>query len=105
MNYLKLRDIALIKNLNGFRKEQNMKKLVVIFILSLFVLPVLAEEQEVTQEIKSSKGFATVNLDSQITPEGKIKKQKITNDHSAFNININRNTYKFYCDTAVSNNK
>ena len=82
-----------------------MKKLVTIFFLSLFVLPVLAEEQEVTQEIKSSKGFATINLDSQITPEGKIKKQKITNDHSAFNININRNTYKFYCDTALSDEK
>ena len=79
-----------------------MKKLIAIIILSLFALPVLAEEQEVTQEIKSSKGFATINLDSQITPEGKIKKQKITNDHSAFNININRNTYKFYCDTSLS---
>ena len=55
-----------------------MKKLIAIIILSLFALPVLAEEQEVTQEIKSSKGFATINLDSQITPEGKIKKQKIT---------------------------
>ena len=76
-----------------------MKKLIAIIILSLFAFPVLAEEQEVTQEIKSSKGFATINLDSQITPEGKIKKQKITNGHSAFNININRNTYKFYCDT------
>ena len=76
-----------------------MKKLIAIIILSLFAVPVLAKEQEVTQEIKSSKGFATINLDSQITPEGKIKKQKITNDHSAFNININRNTYKFYCDT------
>lgn len=75
-----------------------MKKLIAIIILSLFALPVLAEEQEVTQEIKSSKGFATINLDSQVTPEGKIKKQKITNDHSAFNININRNTYKFYCE-------
>ena len=82
-----------------------MKKLVAIIILSLFALPVLAEEQEVTQEIKSSKGFATINLDSQITPEGKIKKQKITNDHSAFNININRNTYKFYCDTSLSDEK
>lgn len=83
-----------------------MKKLVAIIILSLFALPVLAEEQEaVTQEIKSSKGFATINLDSQVTPEGKIKKQKIINDHSAFNININRNTYKFYCDTSVSNEK
>ena len=76
-----------------------MKKLLAIIILSLFAVPVLAKEQEVTQEIKSFKGFATINLDSQITPEGKIKKQKITNDHSAFNININRNTYKFYCDT------
>lgn len=76
-----------------------MKKIVVIFILSLFVLPVLAEEQEVTQEIKSSKGFVTVNLDSQVTPDGKIKKQKITNERSAFNININRNTYKFYCES------
>ncbi len=75
-----------------------MKKLIAIIILSLFAVPVLAEEQEVTQEIKSSKGFATINLDSQVTPDGKIKKQKITNDHSAFNININRNTYKFYCD-------
>ena len=83
-----------------------MKKLIAIIILSLFAVPVLAEEQEaVTLEIKSSKGFATINLDSQITPEVKIKKQKIKNDHSAFNININRNTYKFYCDTAVSNNK
>ena len=76
-----------------------MKKLVSIIILSLFDLPVLSEEQEITQEIKSSKGFATINLDSQVTPEGKIKKQKITNERSAFNININRNTYKFYCDT------
>ena len=76
-----------------------MKKLIAIIILSLFAVPVLAEEQEVTQEIKSSKGFATINLDSQVTPEGKIKKQKITNERSAFNININRNTYKFYCDT------
>ena len=76
-----------------------MKKLMAIIILGLFALPVLAEEQEVTQEIKSSKGFATINLDSQITLEGKIKKQKITNDHSAFNININRNTYKFYCES------
>ena len=82
-----------------------MKKLIAIIILSLFALPILAEEQEVTQEIKSSKGFATINLDSQITPEGKIKKQKITNDHSAFNININRNTYKFYCDTSLSDEK
>lgn len=76
-----------------------MKKLVAIITLILFSVPVLAEEQEaVTQEIKSSKGFATINLDSQVTPDGKIKKQKITNDHSAFNININRNTYKFYCE-------
>lgn len=82
-----------------------MKKLIAIIILGLFAVPVLAEEQEaVTQEIKSSKGFATINLDSQITPEGKIKKQKITNERSAFNININRNTYKFYCDT-VPNEK
>ena len=76
-----------------------MQKLIVIIVLILFIAPVLAEEQEVTQEIKSSKGFATINLDAQVTPEGKIKKQKITNDHSAFNININRNTYKFYCET------
>lgn len=75
-----------------------MKKIIAIIILSLFAVPVLAEEQEVTQEIKSSKGFANINFDLQVTPEGKIKKQKITNDHSAFNININRNTYKFYCE-------
>lgn len=79
-----------------------MKKLVAIITLILFSVPVLAEEQEaVTQEIKSSKGFATINLDSQVTPEEKIKKQKITNEHSAFNININRNTYKFYCENDI----
>lgn len=79
-----------------------MKKLVAIITLILFSVPVLAEEQEaVTQEIKSSKGFATINLDSQVTPDGKIKKQKITNEHSAFNININRNTYKFYCENDI----
>ena len=77
-----------------------MKKIIAVIMLSLFTVPVLAEEQEaITQEIKNSKGFTTINLDSQVTPKGKIKKQKITNYHSAFNININRNTYKFYCDT------
>ena len=81
-----------------------MKKLVVIIALFSFMLPTIATE-DITQEIKNEKGFATINLDSQVTPEGKIKKQKITNDHSAFNININRNTYKFYCDTALSDEK
>ena len=70
-----------------------MKKLVTIFFLSLFVLPVLAEEQEVTQEIKSSKGFATVNLDSQITPDGKIKKQKITNEIEWHNLFKRRSSH------------
>lgn len=82
-----------------------MKKLIAIIIFGLLTVPVLAEEKEVTQEIKSSKGFATINLDLQVTPEGKIKKQKITNDHSAFNININRNTYKFYCDCIQQDEK
>lgn len=76
-----------------------MKQFLIIIILFLSAVTVFAREQkDVAQEIKSSKGFATINLDSQVTPEGKIKKQKITNEHSAFNININRNTYKFYCE-------
>ena len=54
-----------------------MKKLIAIIIFGLLTVPVLAEEKEVTQEIKSSKGFATINLDLQVTPEGKIKKQKM----------------------------
>lgn len=81
-----------------------MEKIMILIALFSFMLPTMATE-DITQEIKNEKGFATVNLDSQITPEGKIKKQKITNDHSAFNININRNTYKFYCDTALSDEK
>ncbi len=76
-----------------------MKQVIIIIILFFSSITVFAQEQkDVAQEIKSSKGFANINFDLQVTPEGKIKKQKITNDHSAFNININRNTYKFYCE-------
>ncbi len=83
-----------------------MKQVIVIIILFLSSVTAFAQERkDVTQEIKSLKGFATINIDSQVTPEGKIKKQKITNDHSAFNININRNTYKFYCDCIQQDEK
>ncbi len=83
-----------------------MKKLTIIICGCMLFFSVNCKAEEtISQEIKNTKGFASVNLDSQITPEGKVKEQKITNDHSAFNININRNTYKFYCDTTVSNNK
>lgn len=75
-----------------------MKKIMILIALFSFMLPTMATE-DIIQEIKNEKGFTTINLDSQITPEGKIKKQKITNERSAFNININRNTYKFYCES------
>ena len=59
-----------------------MKQVIVIIILFLSSVTAFAQERkDVTQEIKSLKGFATINIDSQVTPEGKIKKQQFSNHH------------------------
>ena len=75
-----------------------MKKTLLIIALML-LLPAFAEEQakELTQNIDNEKSNVSINLNSQIKPDGAIEKQNIGNKGSWFNININRNTYKLYC--------
>lgn len=74
-----------------------MKKVLLILVLGLLVVPAFAEETEKTQVIDNNKSNVSINLNSQIKPDGEIRKQEIGNKGSWFNININRNTYKFYC--------
>lgn len=57
---------------------------IVLFALFLGALTALAEEPK--QNIENSKGFASINYDRQDSEQTGI--QKIINDHSAFNINI-----------------
>lgn len=70
-----------------------MKKILFALIVALFALPCFAENQNIDNE----KSNVSINLNSQIKPDGNIEKQNIKNRGSWFNININRNTYKFYC--------
>ena len=72
-----------------------MKKFLIIAMCVFCTLPVLAAENTV-QEIKNEKTYASIDLNSQIKPDGSVEEQKIENKNSWFNININRNTYKFY---------
>lgn len=72
-----------------------MKRFLIIAMCIFCTLPVFAAEKTV-QEIKNEKTYASIDLNSQIKPDGSIEKQKIENKNSWFNININRNTYKFY---------
>ena len=72
-----------------------MKKVLLILVLGLLVIPAFAEEK--VQVIDNNKSNTSINLNSQIKPDGEITKQEIGNKGSWFNININRNTYKFYC--------
>lgn len=65
-----------------------MKKILnTLFILGLFcVVPVFADETVPNQTIENTKGFAGINYDRQDSDQTGV--QKIVNDHSAFNINI-----------------
>ena len=65
-----------------------MKKLLtLLFIQQMALVPVLAEEIVTPeQEIQNTKGFASINYDRQ--DNDKEAKQRIINDHSAFNINV-----------------
>ncbi len=56
----------------------------ILFALFLGALTALAGEPK--QNIENSKGFASINYDRQDSEQTGI--QKIVNDHSAFNINI-----------------
>ena len=65
-----------------------MKKLLtLLFIQQMALVPVFAEEIVTPeQEIQNTKGFASINYDRQ--DNDKEAKQRIINDHSAFNINV-----------------
>ena len=65
-----------------------MKKFLCLLSLLLIATPVFAEEaiNLPKQNIESTKGFASINYDRQDSEQ--VGVQKIVNDHSAFNINI-----------------
>lgn len=60
------------------------KKFLSIYFLTFALVPVLAVEP--IQTIENTKGFVGINYDRQ--DSGKTGTQKIINDHSFFNINI-----------------
>lgn len=64
-----------------------MKRLLVLCML--FAIPVMAEEAQVTpnQEIDNTKSYTGINYNRQDSEQTGV--QKIVNDHSWFNININ----------------
>ena len=65
-----------------------MKKITTLALLSaLLVLPVMAEETVVpNQEIDNTKSYTGINYNRQDSEQ--VGTQKIVNDHSWFNINI-----------------
>ena len=62
-----------------------MKKLLVL--LTLVSLPVMATEVIPNQEIDNTKSYTGINYNRQDSEQ--VGQQKIVNDHSWFNININ----------------
>ena len=62
-----------------------MKKLLVC--LMLLAIPAMAEEAIPNQEIDNTKGYTGINYNRQDSEQ--VGVQKIVNDHSWFNININ----------------
>lgn len=66
-----------------------MKKLVALSLLSaVLVIPVMAEETAVpNQETTNTKSYTGINYNRQDSEQ--VGTQKIVNDHSWFNININ----------------
>lgn len=61
-----------------------MKNLLVV--LMLMAIPVMAEEVTPNQEIDNTKSYTGINYNRQDSDQTGI--QKIVNDHSWFNINI-----------------
>ena len=62
-----------------------MKKLLVI--LTLLAIPVMAEEVNPNQDIENTKSYTGINYNRQDSEQTGV--QKIVNDHSWFNINVN----------------
>ena len=63
-----------------------MKKLLALLVLAIMVTPVLAEEVTPNQEIENTKSYTGINYNRQ--DSDKTGTQKIVNDHSWFNVNI-----------------
>ena len=59
----------------------------VLLVLCLLALPVMAEEVTPDQEIGNTKSYTGINYNRQDSEQ--TGTQKIVNDHSWFNININ----------------
>ena len=65
-----------------------MKKVLVVALLAAMVLPVMAEETVIpNQETTNTKSYTGINYNRQDSEQ--VGTQKIVNDHSWFNININ----------------
>ena len=62
-----------------------MKKLLAVLVL--LSLPVMAETVNPNQEIDNTKSYTGINYNRQDSEQ--VGTQKIVNDHSWFNININ----------------
>ena len=58
----------------------------VLLVLCLLALPVMAEEVTPNQEIDNTKSYTGINYNRQDSEATGV--QKIVNDHSWFNINI-----------------
>ena len=61
-----------------------MRKLIVL--LALIAIPVMAEEITPQQEIDNTKSYTGINYNRQDSEQTGV--QKIVNDHSWFNINV-----------------
>ena len=65
-----------------------MKKVLTVALLATMVLPVLAEETAIpNQETTNTKSYTGINYNRQDSEQ--VGTQKIVNDHSWFNINVN----------------
>ena len=65
-----------------------MKKLVALTLLAAtLILPVMANEVVPNQETTNTKSYTGINYNRQDSEQ--VGTQKIVNDHSWFNININ----------------
>ena len=64
-----------------------MKKLLVVLTLATIAVPVIAEETVPNQEVQNTKSYTGINYNRQDSEQ--VGTQKIVNDHSWFNINVN----------------
>jgi len=64
-----------------------MKKFILVAALLCLPLSVMAEEVTPNQGVQNTKSYTGINYNRQDSEQTGI--QKITNDHSWFNININ----------------